>query len=101
MLRAARTRQVCVCVYASVRACVWESPARTCAGNAAQSLSCASLVHAEAEPSEYGWYQHVQKSEAAHQLAQIHLDADAQQLIVEQSLKSLHCSVLISSFTSE
>ena len=59
------------------------------------------LVHAEAEPSEHGWHEHIQEGKAAHQLAQVRLDADAQQLGQDQILRYLHCSVLISSCTSE
>ena len=59
------------------------------------------LVQAEAEPSEYGWHEHIQEGKAAHQLAQVRLVADAQRFVQDKILNSLHCSVLISSCMSE
>ena len=59
------------------------------------------LILAEAELSEHSWHEHIQEGKAAHPLAHVRLDADAQQLVQDQILKSLHCSVLSSSFTSE
>ena len=41
------------------------------------------LILAEAELSEHGWHEHIQEGKAAHLLAHVRLDADAQRLVEE------------------
>ena len=85
VLRAARALHACVCEQ-----CM-RAVGITCAHLSRRrrgGRSCAPCSR-RGEPSEYDWHQHIQEGEAAHLLAHVRLDADAQRLVEGVDLEEL------------